>query len=74
MLDDKVIGETKEKSGAEFDLTFLNLMAGHQGAAVEMALAEKKDGMNPEATAYADRVANTRQGQIQQMLKAISEQ
>ncbi|MEU0881950.1 DUF305 domain-containing protein [Lentzea sp. NPDC005914] len=74
LLDDKVIGETKEKSGAEFDLTFLNLMAGHQGAAVEMALAEKKDGMNPEVTAYAERVANTRQGQIQQMLKAISEQ
>lgn len=73
LLDDKVIDETKEKSGAEFDLTFLNLMAGHQGAAVEMALTEKKDGMNPEATAYAERVATTRQGQIQQMLKAISE-
>ncbi len=73
LLDDKVIDGTKEKSGAEFDLTFLNLMAGHQGAAVEMALTEKKDGMNPEATAYADRVTTTRQGQIQQMLKAISE-
>jgi uncharacterized protein (DUF305 family) len=73
LLDDKVIDGTKEKSGAEFDLTFLNLMAGHQGAAVEMALTEKKDGMNPEATAYADRVATTRQGQVQQMLKAISE-
>lgn len=73
LLDDKVIDATKEKSGAEFDLTFLNLMAGHQGAAVEMALTEKKDGMNPETTAYAERVTSTRQGQIQQMLKAISE-
>jgi uncharacterized protein (DUF305 family) len=74
LLDDKVINETKEKSGAEFDVTFLNLMAGHQGAAVEMALAEKKDGSNPETVAYAERVVSTRQGQIAQLLKIISEQ
>jgi uncharacterized protein (DUF305 family) len=73
LLDDKVIDGTKEKSGAEFDVTFLNLMAGHQGAAVEMALTEKKDGSNPETVAYAERVATSRQGQIAQMLKAISE-
>jgi uncharacterized protein (DUF305 family) len=72
LLDDKVINDTKEKNGAEFDLAFLNLMAGHQGAAVEMALAEQKNGMNPETTAYADRVVASRQGQIAQMLKAIS--
>ncbi|MGW4206378.1 DUF305 domain-containing protein [Lentzea sp. NPDC004789] len=73
LLDDKVIDATLDKSGAEFDLTFLNLMAGHQGAAVEMALTEKKDGSNPETVAYAERVATSRQGQIAQMLKAISE-
>ncbi|MFJ8963926.1 DUF305 domain-containing protein [Lentzea sp. NPDC102401] len=71
LLDDKVINETKDKSGAEFDQVFLNLMAGHQGAGVEMALDEKKEGMNPETTAYAERVVNTRQGQISQMLKII---
>ncbi|MEV6718100.1 DUF305 domain-containing protein [Lentzea sp. NPDC051208] len=71
LLDDKVIDETKEKSGAEFDQLFLNLMTGHQGAGVEMALTEKKEGMNPETTAYAERVVNTRQGQISQMLKII---
>ncbi|RDI33164.1 DUF305 domain-containing protein [Lentzea flaviverrucosa] len=71
LLDDKVIDETKEKSGTEFDQLFLNLMTGHQGAGVEMALTEKKDGMNPETTAYAERVVNTRQGQISQMLKII---
>ncbi|NGY58157.1 DUF305 domain-containing protein [Lentzea sp. NEAU-D13] len=74
LLDDKVISDTKDKSGAEFDLAFLNLMAGHQGAAVEMALAEKKDGSNPEAIAYAERVTTIRQGQISQMLKVISDQ
>lgn len=74
LLDDKVINDTKDKSGAEFDVSFLNLMAGHQGAAVEMALAEKKDGSNPETVAYAERVTTTRQGQISQMLKVISEQ
>ena len=72
LLDDKVINETKDKSGAEFDMNFLNLMTGHQGAGVEMALAEKKDGQNPEATAYAERVVTSRQGQIEQMLKIIS--
>jgi uncharacterized protein (DUF305 family) len=71
LLDDKVINETKEKSGAEFDQLFLNLMTVHQGAGVEMALTEKKEGMNPETTAYAERVVNTRQGQISQMLKII---
>ncbi|MGI5504950.1 DUF305 domain-containing protein [Lentzea sp. CA-135723] len=71
LLDDKVINETKEKSGTEFDQVFLNLMTGHQGAGVEMALAEKKDGQNPETTAYAERVVTSRQGQIQQMLKII---
>ena len=74
LLDDKVINDTREKSGAEFDLSFLNLMAGHQGAAIEMALTEKKDGMNPETVAYAERVTTIRQGQISQMLKVISEQ
>jgi len=72
LLDDKVINEAKDKNGAEFDMNFLNLMTGHQGAGVEMALDEKKDGMNPETTAYAERVIATRQGQIQQMLKIIS--
>ncbi|MET9224836.1 DUF305 domain-containing protein [Lentzea sp. NPDC003310] len=71
LLDDKVINETKDKSGAEFDLVFLNLMAGHQGAGVAMALTEKKDGMNPETVAYAERVTTTRQGQVEQMLKVM---
>ncbi|WP_434439115.1 DUF305 domain-containing protein [Lentzea sp. E54] len=73
LLDDKVINDTKDKSGSEFDMSFMNLMTGHQGAAVQMALAEKKDGMNPETTAYAERVVTSRQGQISQMLKIISE-
>ncbi|MFD9703255.1 DUF305 domain-containing protein [Lentzea sp. NPDC059081] len=73
LLDAKVLDETKNKSGAEFDASFLNLMTGHQGSAVEMSLTEKKDGMNPEATAYAERVVASRQGQVQQMLKIISQ-
>ena len=73
LLDAKVVSEVKEKSGAEFDLTYLNLMTGHQHGAVEMAQTELKDGSNPEATAYADRVRNSRQGQIQQMLTLVNE-
>ncbi|SDF95817.1 Uncharacterized conserved protein, DUF305 family [Lentzea fradiae] len=73
LLDAAVIDDTKNQSGAEFDATFLNLMAGHQGSAVEMALKEQKEGSNPEATAYAERVVTTRQGQVQQMLKIISQ-
>ncbi|MFI6097081.1 DUF305 domain-containing protein [Lentzea sp. NPDC051213] len=74
LLDAKVISDIKEKNGAEFDLTYLNLMTGHQGGAVEMARAMAKDGSNPEAVAYAERVTNTRQGQIAQMLGLIGEQ
>lgn len=73
LLDAAVVSEVKEKSGAEFDLTYLNLMTGHQHGAVEMAQTELKDGSNPEATAYADRVRNSRQGQIQQMLTLVNE-
>jgi uncharacterized protein (DUF305 family) len=73
LLDAKVISDIKDKNGAEFDLTYLNLMTGHQGGAVEMARTEQKDGSNPETVAYADRVANSRQGQISQMLALISE-
>ncbi|NKE60543.1 DUF305 domain-containing protein [Lentzea sp. PSKA42] len=74
LLDAKVVSDIKEKNGAEFDLTYLNLMTGHQGGAVEMARTEQKDGSNPETMAYADRVVQSRQGQVSQMLALMNEQ
>ncbi len=74
LLDAKVISDIKDRPKEEFDLTYLNLMTGHQGGAVEMARTELKDGSNPETTAYAERVRDSRSGQIQQMLALINEQ
>ena len=74
LLDAKVISDIKDRSKEEFDLAYLNLMTGHQGGAVEMAQTELKDGSNPETTAYAERVRDSRSGQIQQMLALINGQ
>ncbi|ANZ38035.1 hypothetical protein BBK82_20205 [Lentzea guizhouensis] len=74
LLDAKVISDVKDRSKEEFDLAYLNLMTGHQGGAVEMAQTELKDGSNPETTAYAQRVRDSRSGQIQQMLTLINGQ
>jgi uncharacterized protein (DUF305 family) len=57
---------------AAFDNAFLNLFLAHQHQAIEMAQMEKKDGVNAEAKAFAERVVQSRQGEIQQMLKLMN--
>jgi uncharacterized protein (DUF305 family) len=57
---------------ASFDTAFLNLFLAHQHQAIEMAQMEQKDGKNAEAKAFADRVVQSRQGEIQQMLKLMN--
>ncbi|TWP53359.1 DUF305 domain-containing protein [Lentzea tibetensis] len=71
LIDAKVLNDLKDLSGAEFDTTYLNLMTGHQGGAVEMARTEIADGSNPETKAYADRVVQSRQAQVSQMLGLV---
>ncbi len=57
---------------ASFDTAFLNLFLAHQHQAIEMAQLEKKDGANAETKAFAERVIQSRQGEIQQMLKLMN--
>jgi uncharacterized protein (DUF305 family) len=54
-----------------FDKTFLNIFIGHQHQAVEFARMEIKNGMNREAVALAHRVEQSRQAQIEMMLKMV---
>jgi uncharacterized protein (DUF305 family) len=56
----------------EFDTAFLNLFLAHQHNAVEMAHLETTNGENTAATAFASRVRDSRQGEIQQMLKLMN--
>jgi uncharacterized protein (DUF305 family) len=57
---------------ASFDKAFLNLFLAHQHQAVEMAQLAKDRGANPETKAFAERVRQSRQGEIQQMLKLMN--
>jgi uncharacterized protein (DUF305 family) len=61
----------REAKGDTFESTFLNLFVAHQTNAVEMAKMETDGGENAETKAFADRVRESRNGQIQQMLKLM---
>jgi uncharacterized protein (DUF305 family) len=57
---------------AEFDTAFLNLFLAHQHQAMEMSKIEKAGGKNEETKKFAERVQQSRQGEIQQMLKLMN--
>nr|WP_198151841.1 DUF305 domain-containing protein [Kibdelosporangium sp. MJ126-NF4]CEL20267.1 putative lipoprotein [Kibdelosporangium sp. MJ126-NF4]CTQ97493.1 putative lipoprotein [Kibdelosporangium sp. MJ126-NF4] len=69
----EVIAELAKAKGTQFESMFLNLFTGHQGAAVEMAQRELKDGTSAPVKEMADRVVKSRTGQIQQMLGMVGE-
>lgn len=62
----------KTVAAAGFDTAFLNLFLAHQHNAIEMAHLETTNGSNAEAKAFADRVRESRQGEVQQMLKMMN--
>jgi uncharacterized protein (DUF305 family) len=70
----EIIADLAKSTGPEFETKFLNLFTGHQGAAVEMARTELKDGGNQPVKQLADRIVRSRTGQIQQMLTLLSRQ
>jgi uncharacterized protein (DUF305 family) len=55
-----------------FDTAFLNLFLAHQHNAIEMAHLETTNGANKQAKAFAERVRESRQGEVQQMLKLMN--
>jgi uncharacterized protein (DUF305 family) len=65
------IAALKKARGEAFDTSFLNLMVGHQGAAVEMADRELENGVNADARALAKRIVDSRNAEIEMMLKLL---
>ncbi|GAA0562170.1 DUF305 domain-containing protein [Paractinoplanes ferrugineus] len=59
-------------SPSSFDTAFLNLFLAHQHNAIEMAHLETTNGSNKEAKAFANRVRESRQGEVRQMLKLMN--
>jgi uncharacterized protein (DUF305 family) len=57
---------------AEFDTAFLNLFLAHQHNAIEMSAIERTGGQNAETKKFAERVRQSRQGEIQQMLTLMN--
>ncbi|WP_127498875.1 DUF305 domain-containing protein [Actinoplanes solisilvae] len=55
-----------------FDKAFLSLFLAHQHQAMEMSKIETTSGKNEETRKFADRVRQSRQGEIQQMLKLMN--
>jgi uncharacterized protein (DUF305 family) len=62
----------KTVKASQFDSAFLNLFLAHQHNAVEMAQLAAGKGVNQAAKDFATRVRDSRQGEIQQMLKLMN--
>lgn len=68
----KEIEALKQTEGARFETAFLNLFIGHQHNAVEMSRREMKEGADPATKAFAERVTQSRTGQIKLMLGLLN--
>ncbi|WP_257902392.1 DUF305 domain-containing protein [Saccharothrix obliqua] len=64
----EAIAAVAASDSGEFEKAFLNLLIAHQHNAVEMAKMEKEGGVNPQTKALAERIFQSRTGQISQML------
>ncbi|UVS78891.1 DUF305 domain-containing protein [Actinokineospora sp. UTMC 2448] len=52
----------------EFEAQFVSVLTGHQHNAVEMARRELTDGVSPDVKKFADKVVQSRTGQISALL------
>ncbi|TMR02200.1 DUF305 domain-containing protein [Actinomadura soli] len=62
----------KQAEGRGFDITFLNLLLGHQHNAVEMSKVEMSKGANPAAKTYAKGVMESTSKMIGQLLGLLN--
>jgi uncharacterized protein (DUF305 family) len=60
------------RSGAEFEVAFLNMLIGHHHRAVEMAQTEQRSGAHPQVRDLARRIEQSRTAQIEQMLRLVA--
>ncbi|MFV2178499.1 DUF305 domain-containing protein [Actinomadura sp. LOL_016] len=66
------IDALRETEGTAFETAFLNLFIAHQHNAVEMAGTELREGANPDAKAFAERVRRSRTDQVKQLLGLLN--
>ncbi|WP_409493389.1 DUF305 domain-containing protein [Amycolatopsis sp. cmx-11-12] len=67
LTDKGLLEALSKKDGKEFTLDFADIFVAHQHNGVALARTELKDGKNPEAKALAQRVMDSRTGEVQQI-------
>lgn len=72
VLDDTQIGELAALTGPEFDIAFLNMLIGHQHAAVELVRMEIGGGTNQQAKDLARQTDESLHMQIQRLLRMVA--
>ena len=56
-----------DSTGTEFDVAFIEMMAGHHQGAIDMANTELKDGSLPEVTRLAEHIIESQQKEMDQL-------
>ncbi|GIJ08899.1 DUF305 domain-containing protein [Micromonospora andamanensis] len=72
MMSEADMAKLAAASGTEFDRQFLTMMIAHHEGAITMAEEEAAQGVNPDATALAQRIATTQQAEIDTMRKVLT--
>lgn len=67
LTDKGLLEALSKKDGSEFTLDFADIFVAHQHNGVALARTELKDGKNPEAKALAQRIMDSRTGEVQQI-------
>ncbi|EME56793.1 DUF305 domain-containing protein [Amycolatopsis decaplanina] len=67
LTDKGLLDALSKKDGPEFTLDFADIFVAHQHNGVALARTELKDGKNPESKALAQRIMDSRTGEVQQI-------
>lgn len=71
LTDKGLLEALSKKDGKEFTLDFADIFVAHQHNGVALARTELKDGKNPESKALAQRIMDSRTGEVQQIRTLI---
>ena len=72
VLDEREIDTLASTGPEQFDTAFLNMLIGHQHAAVNLTRMEAASGRNPQVRDLARRTDEQVRGQIQLMLRMVA--
>jgi len=67
LTDKGLLDALSKKDGQEFTLDFADIFVAHQHNGVALARTELKDGKNPGSKALAQRIMDSRTGEVQQI-------